>query len=197
MGLSTTLKRIALAMCLLGVAVFVRLLFVLHDRLDPQGDSNGVCIASPLQPVTNDSGMEVTGHLTVCDSMFIHDSATYIYLHKRDEKESPRSLVFRFSDDPYVASPAIKWISPSQLAISVDSVDLVTKIVPYFAGVAIAYSIGREKEDREQWQQQVLDFKRMMVVGSVSIVVLLLLVVWLWLSIRSDKRAQRGASTGS
>lgn len=192
MRLVTTLKCIALVTCLIGMAFSIRFLVVLLDRLDPQGDNNSICMASPLPPVANDSGMEVTGHQTVCDGWFVHDSAIYIYLHKHSEVESPRSLVFRFSDDPYVGPPIIKWVNPSQLAISVDSVELVTKMVPLFGGVAIAYSIGREKEDRVQWQRDVVRLKRMGVYSAEFTLVVLVLVVWLWFSIRRDKRARTG-----
>ncbi|MFZ0007236.1 MAG: hypothetical protein WAK94_03255 [Steroidobacteraceae bacterium] len=186
------MKRVALVLCLIGMVISIRFLALLPDRLDPQGDSNGICTVSPVPPVASSNGMEVTAHLTVCSGGFVHDSATYVYLHKVDEKESPRSLVFRFSNDPYAAPPVIRWIDPSHLAISVDTVELVTKILPSFEGVAIAYSVGHEKGERGQWQQQVLAIKRAAVATAVLTLVLLLLSVWLWFSIRNDKRARTG-----
>jgi hypothetical protein len=182
-------KRIALAACLIGAAVVIRVLVVLPARLDPQGRSSSACIASSLAPAGNVAGMEATGHLTVCDSMFVHDSATYIYLHRQHERENPQSLVFRFFDDPYAAAPVVKWISPSQLSISVESVDLVTKMVSSYEGIEIVYSIGREKEQREMWDRQVLQLHRTIIDTSAAAVVLLLLTVWLWSSIRREKRS--------
>lgn len=191
------LKCIALVLCLIGMSICIRMLVVLPDRLDPQGGSNSICINSPQSPVPGGNGMEVTAHLTVCSGGFVHDSATYIYLHRVDEKESPRSLVFRFSNDPYAAPPTIKWINSTQLAISVESVELVTKIVPSFEGVAITYSIGHEHEARQEWPQQVLALKRNAVGSAVFTVVLLLLAVWLCFSIRSHTRARTGHPGGS
>jgi hypothetical protein len=193
MGTAKILKRVALAGCLIAIALSVRMLVVLPDRLDPQAGSNGICMDSPQSPVTSGKEMEVTAHLTVCSGGFVHDSATYLYLHRVDEKESPRSLVFRFSNDPYAAPPTIKWINATQLAISVESVELVTKMVPSFEGVAITYSIGHENEARQEWQRQVLALKRTAVASAVFTLVLLLLAVWLWFSIRSEKRARSGA----
>jgi len=185
-------KRIALAVCLICTAVVIRILVVLPARLDPQGTSSSACIASSLAPARNGTGMEATGHLTVCDSMFVHDSATYIYLHGQHERESPRSLIFRFFDDPYAGAPVIKWISPSKLSISVESVDLVTKMVSSYEGIEMAYSIGREKEKREMWDRQVLQLHRTIIDTSAAAVVLILLTVWLLSSIWREKRAVSG-----
>lgn len=182
-------KRIPLAACLICMVVAIRILVVLPERLDPQGASSSACVASSLAPARSVAGMDVTGYLTVCDSMFVHDSATYIYLHGQHERESPRSLVFRFFDDPYAGAPVIRWTSPSQLSISVESVDLVTKMVSSYQGIHIAYSIGREREQREMWNRQVLQLHRTIIDTGAAIVVLLLLTAWLWISIRREKRA--------
>jgi len=132
--------------------------------------------------------MEVTAHFTVCSGGFVHDAATYVYLHKRGEQDSPRSLVFRYSNDQ-LAPPNIKWADSSHLTVSVDSVELVTKMVPSFEGVSIAYLIGREQEGRGNWQQQQRFIKEVGVASAVLALSLLILAIWLSSLIRRDLRA--------
>lgn len=186
------LKAVALAICLVGIFVCVRFLVLLPDRLDPQGTSNSICAVAPLASVENGGGMEVTAHLTVCSGGFVHDSATYIYLHKKGEQETPERLVFRFSNDPYAGPPIVKWADPSHVTVSVDSVELVTKIVPSHQGVEIAYLIGREKGDRAQVQHELVGLKRTAIGSGVVALVLLVLAGWLGFSIRRDWRTRTG-----
>ena len=190
MGLSEPFKRIAFVLCLVIMFVFIRFFALLPDRLDPQG--GGSCAKSVYPTVTSGAGMEISGHLTVCDDL-IHDAgATYLYLHKSGEPESQGSLIFRFADDPSAGSPTVKWVSPSQLVISVESVEQVSKIVPSFDGISITYVIGRENEGRGEWPKQVRRIEITAVVVAVLTFASLLLVVWLWFSIRRDNLARTG-----
>lgn len=183
------LKPSGLAICVIAIGLCVRMLLLLPARLDPQGDSNSICTPAPLPPVAGGNDMEVTAHLTVCSGGFVHDAATYVYLHKTGEQESPRSLMFRYSNDQ-LAPPNIKWADSSHLTVSVDSLELVTKMVPSFEGVSIDYLIGREQEGRGNWQQQQRFIKEVGVVSTVFALFLLILAIWLSFLIRRDLRAR-------
>jgi hypothetical protein len=197
MGPAETFKRIAFVIGLVVLLGFIRFFAVLPDRLDPQGSGDGSCAHSAFPAVTSGTGMEISGHLTVCDDL-IHDvGATYLYLHKSGESESRQSLIFRFADDPHAGPPAAKWVNASQLVISVESVEQVSKAVPSFDGVSITYVVGREKEGREEWPKQVRRIESTAIVVAALMIALLLLMVWLWFSIRRDRRSRVGYASST
>jgi hypothetical protein len=107
------------------------------DPNDPQGDATYFCDKMPLDSVTNGQGLVATAHTTACTTLGT-DVATYIYVHKVDEADSSRALVFRFSSND---EPRMNWINDRTLHIAVRDVDSFDKQIFRLDGVDITYTI--------------------------------------------------------
>ena len=162
-------QYLALTICIIVMLGMLYFLYLVPDRLDPQGANSGSCFQEALPTAANQTGLIVSAHRTYCDD-FLHDSAVYVYLHRAGEPERRGSLVFRYGDYPNVASPKFEWTSNSELSISVGDVVQVTKMLSSVDGVRIVYSIGKEEYPRERWKEFTLELK-----AIAAIVVILML----------------------
>jgi hypothetical protein len=178
------------AICILGIlAFFCRL----PTAMDPQGGESDGCINEELPAVSNGAGMVATGHETWCDDVFVHDGATYIYVHRSGKGESRKSLVFRFGNSVdygvQYEPPRLEWGDKSTLHISVGTVEDVTKQVNFIDGVRISYSIGKEEYLREDWDRSLEQLKHIAEGMLVALVALTCVCVIL---VRSIINARRG-----
>jgi len=90
--------------------------------------------------------MVATAHETGCAIVLLStEFTTYVYVHKAGERDSAKSLVFRFDDSTEsFDDPQIVWSDNSNLHISIPEVGEVTKQLNSMDGVKISYSIGKE-----------------------------------------------------
>ena len=183
------LKNAWLSFCAVAILTALPLLYLVSERLDPQGGSNSSCISEPLPPVSNGSGIIVSGHHTVCDNI-VHDSAIYLYLHKAGGADTPSSLIFRYADDPSTALPKMEWKDNNSVLISVGDVVQVTKLVESFDGINIRYSIGREQIPREAWGLNVRHLEYLFALLVAVLVTAVVSGAFLIKSIIRDRRAR-------
>lgn len=117
-----------------------------YEHQDPQGEASSNCIKKELPQLSNGSDMVVSAHETACDG-FGGSWAIYIYVHKLNEVESKKSLVFRFSESTGIDSqnpyPTFEWTSKNALRISINHVAEVTKQLDTMKGINITYAIGK------------------------------------------------------
>jgi hypothetical protein len=167
-------------------------LVALPGRLDPQGEVNRSCFSEALPSVPGVNGMLVSGHETYCDS-FIHDSATYVYLHRAGAKDGSGNLILRYGDHYGAASrsPVIQWTDASTLSVSLGRVGLITKMVSVVDGVRIVYSVAGEDYPRSDWAAHVHDEKVIALSVSAFELALLALCWRLIVAIRRRRRALR------
>jgi hypothetical protein len=138
---------------IVGIAVVLLLLFRFFSPLDSLGQTNERCDARGDFPsVPNGTGMVATGHSTGCAiALLSTEFTTYVYVHKAGEKDSAKSLVFRFYESPkFFDDPKIVWSDDSNLHISVSEVGEITKQLNSMDGVKISYSVGKEAFSREE-----------------------------------------------
>lgn len=137
---------------IVGITVVLLLLFRLLSPLDSLGQTDKSCDAREEIPsVPNGTGLVATGHSTGCAiALLSTEFTTYVYVHKAGDKDSAKSLVFRFYESPSFDGPKIVWGDDSNLHISVSEVGEVTKQLNSMDGVKISYSVGKEAFSREE-----------------------------------------------
>lgn len=141
--------------CSTAVVAIVFAIYWLPSALDWQGESNSSCLASRLAPVSNGQGMTISGHITLCDDFF-HYEEVYIYLHKADEPESRRSLIFRYIAKPLKPFPKVQWSGSGSAIISAEYIVQATKIVTSHDGFSIHYDIEHAEFPNRLWQNSPL-----------------------------------------
>ena len=104
---------------------------------DPQGGSNPWCDKSELPSVPNGSDMEVSGYRTDCDTL-AKDSVVYVHLHRKGERESRSTLIFRYDGN----DPKVHWIDNDHVSIQVDSVSSISKQIMFIDNVLIKYELS-------------------------------------------------------
>ena len=104
---------------------------------DPQGGSNPWCDKSELPTVPNGSDMEISGYRTDCDTL-AKDSMVYVHLHRKGERESRSTLIFRYDGN----DPKIRWIDNGHASIQVDGVSSISKQIPFIEDVSIIYKLS-------------------------------------------------------
>jgi hypothetical protein len=138
---------------IVGIAVVLLLLFRFFSPLDSLGQTDESCDTRGEFPsVPNGTGMVATGHSTGCAiALLSTEFTTYVYVHKAGEKDSAKSVVFRFYESPgFFDGPKIVWSDDSNLHISVSEVGEITKQLNSMDGVKISYSVGKEVFSREE-----------------------------------------------
>jgi hypothetical protein len=145
-------RYFVLIVSVLGIMVLLRGLYIQLAPMDSLGEASDNCARGDLPSVPNGIGTVATAHSTSCDYFMIHgDETTFVYLHRLGEKDSAKSLLFRFYDSSSNdADPHMEWADSSNLRISVPAVLVVTKQVTSMNGVKISYSIGKEEMSREE-----------------------------------------------
>jgi hypothetical protein len=146
-------RHFVLIVSVLGIIVLLRGVYVQLGPLDSLGEDSDNCARGDVSSVPNGAGMVATEHLTTCDYFMIHGEVrTFVYLHRVGEKDSAKSLVFRFYDSSSSSDvdPQMEWADSSNLRISVPAVWVVTKQVTSMNGVKISYSIVKEEMSREE-----------------------------------------------
>jgi hypothetical protein len=145
-------RYFVLVVSVLGIIVLLRGLYIQLGPLDSLGEVSDNCARGDLPSVPNGAGMVATEHFTSCGYFIIHgEVTTFVYLHTVGEKDSAKSLVFRFYDSSSNdVDPQIEWADSSNLRISVPAVWVVTKQITSMNGVKISYSIGKEEMSREE-----------------------------------------------
>ena len=162
-----------LAVCALCVVFTLFCFSRLPGAMDPQGGETASCVNEDIRPVSNDAGMIAAAHVTSCDN-FVHDRATYVYVHRSGTNDSRKSLVFRFGNADDTDSPAMTWIDKSTLHISIGHVSEVSKQISHIDGVEITYSIGKEDFPREDSARAGREVKHL----AEGMSVVLLLLIW-------------------
>ena len=177
-----------LTVSIVGIAVVLFLLFRFFSPLDSLGQTDASCDTREDFPsVPNGTGMVATGHTTGCAiALLSTEFTTYVYVHKAGEKDSAKSLVFRFYESPgFFDGPKIAWSDDSNLHISVSEVGEVTKQLNSIDGVKISYSVGKEGFSREE------DLKESRHWATVLFVWLTFLTGVCFLTVRSIRRRKR------
>jgi hypothetical protein len=151
-GFGQFARYFVLVVSVLGIIVLLRGLYFQLGPLDSLGEDSDNCARGDVLSAPNGAGMVATAHTTSCDYFIIHgEETTFVYLHRLGEKDSKKSLVFRFYDsDSNDADPQMEWADSSNLRISVPAVWVVTKQVTSMNGVKISYSIGKEEMSRQE-----------------------------------------------
>jgi hypothetical protein len=140
-----------LVVSVLGVVLVLKFSYDDIGPYDSLGEASDKCARGDLPSVPNGSGMLATAHFTSCSYGLAHGAeTTYVYVHKTGEKDSRKSLVFRFDNGDNIDSPQITWSDDLNLRISVPAVGEVTKQIASKDGVKISYSIGKEDMSREE-----------------------------------------------
>ena len=103
---------------------------------DPQGGSNPWCDNKELPPVQNGTGMEISSHRTDCDTL-AKDSMVYVHLHRKGERESRSTLIFRYDGN----DPKIRWLDNDHLSIKAENLSSVSKQVTLFDDISINYDL--------------------------------------------------------
>ena len=103
---------------------------------DPQGGSNPWCIKSELPSIPNGADMEVSGYRTDCDTL-AKDSVVYIHLHRKGERESRSTLIFRYDGN----DPKVRWIDDDHVSIEADGVSSVDKQVSLLNDISIKFQL--------------------------------------------------------
>lgn len=120
---------------------------------DPQGGSNPWCIKSDLPPVPNGTDMEVSGYRTDCDTL-AKDSMVYIHLHRKGERDSRSTLIFRYDGN----DPKVRWIDDDHVSIEADGLSSVDKQVSLLNDISINYKLMMP--DKSQLEQVPYDSVR-------------------------------------
>lgn len=153
-GFGQFARYFVLVVSVLGIIVLLRGVYVQLGPLDSLGEDSDNCARGDVSSVPNGAGMVATEHLTTCDYFMIHGEVrTFVYLHRVGEKDSAKSLVFRFYDSSSSSNdvdPQMEWADRSSLRISAPVVWVVTKQVTSMNGVKISYSIAKEEMSREE-----------------------------------------------
>jgi hypothetical protein len=140
-----------LVVTVLGIVLVLKFLYEDIGPSDSLGEASDNCARGDLPSVPSGSGMVATAHFTSCTYGFAHGAeTTYVYVHKTGEKDSRKSLVFRFDNGGNLDEPQITWSDNLSLHISVGAVGEVTKQIASKDGVKISYSIGKEDMSREE-----------------------------------------------
>lgn len=104
---------------------------------DPQGGTNPWCEDERLPSISNGADMEVSTHRTDCTTL-ASDSLTYVYLHRKGERESRSSLIFRYDGN----DPKIRWIDNDHVSIQADSVGYIGKQVIHLDNTSVNYELA-------------------------------------------------------
>jgi len=144
----TFARFLLLVVSLIGVVPALFGLYVAIRPVDSLGLADKNCATEIFPPVPNGEGMVATAHETSCDYAPVHgDDTTYVYIHRAEERDSAKSLVFRFENIPNGESgqsPRLLWSDNLTLHISVSQVGEITKQLASLGQLRISYSIGRE-----------------------------------------------------
>jgi hypothetical protein len=173
---------------IVGIAVVLLLLFRFFSPLDSLGQTDARCDTRGEFPsVPNGTGMVATGHSTGCTIALLSTEFTsYVYVHKAGEKDSAKSLVFRFYESPeFFDYPKIVWSDDSNLHISISEVAEVTKQLNFIDAVKISYSVGKEAFSRGE------DLKASRHWATVLFVWLTFLTGVCFLTVRSIRKQKR------
>jgi hypothetical protein len=137
--------------------------------------------------VPNGTGMVATGHSTGCATVLLStEFTTYLYVHKAGEKDSAKSLVFRFHESPEVFDdPKIMWSGNANLHISISEVGEVTKQLSSMDGIKISYSIDKEDVSHKR------SLKDSIRQGAVLFVFLIFMTVICFVTVRSIRNQKR------
>ena len=142
-----------LVVSILGLFFVLKVLYNDLSPLDSLGQTDESCdTRGDFPSVPNGTGMVATGHSTGCAIVLLStEFTTYVYVHKAGEKDSAKSLVFRFYESlEAFEDPKIVWTDNSNLHISISEVGEVTKQLNSVDGVKISYSIGKVDFSHEE-----------------------------------------------
>ena len=190
-----------LAVTLIGIPVVLGLLIAEFRPEDSLGKTSSECDArGDYRAVANGSGVVVTGHTTGCVVVLLSTTyTTYVYLHRPEESDSSKSLIFRYVEgDENIADPQITWTDDVSLHISVPEVGTVTKQVSSIGPYKISYSIGKEEWSHEDDINDTRRYQEMLAANLLFLIGVCLLTLR---SIRKQRMKERlikgGESAGS
>lgn len=98
------------------------------------------CAKEEYASVPNGAGIVATAHQLYCTGLAT-TATTYVYVHRRDELDSPSSLVFRFDNADSDPPPNMAWTNPTTLELSISEVGEITRQLNSIGSVRIAYRI--------------------------------------------------------
>jgi len=176
-----------LVVSILGLFFVLKLLYNDLSPLDSLGQTDESCdTRGDFPSVPNGTGMVATGHSTGCAIVLLStEFTTYVYVHKAGEKDSAKSLVFRFYESlEFFDDPKIVWSDDSNLHISISEVGEVTKQLNSMDGVKISYSIGKEDFSHEESLKLARHYDKILLVLLVFLTLICALTVR---SIRKQK----------
>ena len=123
----------------LGIAFHIRLKHF-EDPFYESPDCERIVL--PIPTIENEAGLVVTGHAPNCED----SNQVFVYLHKVNEPESRKNLIFTYAI-AYDASeekiyPTIIWRDDRNLNIAVHHVSLIARNKKLLDGISITYDIG-------------------------------------------------------
>jgi len=186
--MGTVIRYSILTASIIGIAVVLLGLFNALSPLDSLGETSGDCdVRNDFPSTPNGTGIVATGHSTGCAIALLSTQfTTYVYVHRAGEKDSPKSLVFRFfNSDENFDDPHIVWTDNSNVHISIPEVGEVTKHLTSIDGVKISYAIGKEEFSREE------DRKYTIMLAAGLFVLLIFLTGSCFLTVRSIRKQKR------
>jgi hypothetical protein len=143
-GLGKVARYILLILSAFGIALVLFGLYSDFRPVDSLGDTNEDCIKTDLLSAENGAGIVATAHVTDCTFGLAHGAETiYVYLHRLGEKDSSKSLVFRFDNIKSWDRPHVKWINSTNLHISIREVGEISKQITSLGDIKIFYSIDQ------------------------------------------------------
>ena len=125
-----------------GIIFGVALTFgvYLWSNSDSHGDTNSSCDKFDEPSIASGKGMTVSAHTTACTTIG-SSVVSYVYIHPSNQRPTADNLVFRYSQNGGSDSLKVEWIDEGRVALQVEGVSHISKILTTYGSIAIAYRL--------------------------------------------------------
>ena len=181
--MSKLVRYSVLVVSALGIVTVCNFLFNVVGPGDSLGVASANCARQDFSPVPNGAGMVATAHAVNCTYGLAHGAdTTFMYVHKPEEADGRKSLVFRFSNFGTLGDPQMTWSDSSSLNISIPEVGEITKQLGSMGATRIAYSIGKVDVSPQE------HLRLIRLYAAILVAFLVLLITVLSLTLRSLRK---------